>query len=101
MTRPTRQRDHDRQRVRDEDADESETDAEGVEDLLGYRHDPAPGLAHRITWFEYGDEVDEALYFRLFSPDRLREAAEATGWEVADIIRPNDPIEYRAALQKR
>ena len=31
MTRPTRQRDHDRQRVRDEDADETETDAEGVD----------------------------------------------------------------------
>lgn len=76
-------------------------DVDGVEDLLGFRDDPAPGLAHRLTWFEYGDEVDEALYFRLFGPDRLRAAAEATGWEVADVVRPHDPIEYRAALRKR
>ena len=76
-------------------------DADGVADLLGFRPDPTPGLAHRITWFEYGDEVDEALYFRLFGPDRLREAADATGWRVADVVRPTDPIEYRAALEKR
>jgi hypothetical protein len=76
-------------------------DADGVEDLLGYRNDPAPGLAHRLMWFEYGDDVDEALYFRLFGPDRLREAADATGWAVADVVRPNDPVEYRAAIKKR
>lgn len=76
-------------------------DADGIKDLLGFRPDPTPGLAHRITWFEYGEEVDDALYFRLFGPDRLREAAEATGWDVADVIRPDEPIEYRAALEKR
>lgn len=76
-------------------------EADGIEDLLGYRPDPARGLAHRLMWFEYGDTVDEALYFRLFSPERLREAAQATGWEVADVVRPDDEIEYRAALRKQ
>ena len=33
MTRPTRQRDHDRQRVGDEDAEEDEFDAEDIEDI--------------------------------------------------------------------
>lgn len=75
--------------------------AEGIEDVLGFRGDPTPGLAHRAQWFEYEDEVDEALYFRLFSPDRLREAAAATGWSVREVRRPNDPVSYRAALEKR
>lgn len=72
-----------------------------VEDLLGFRDDPARGLAHRLMWFEYGEEVGEALHFRLFGPDRLRDAAAATGWEVADVVRPNGPVGYRAALAKR
>lgn len=75
--------------------------ADGIEEMLGFRDDPTPGLAHRVQWFEYEDEVDEVLYFRLFSPDRLREAAEATGWEVNEIRRPHDPVSYRAVLEKR
>jgi len=75
--------------------------ADGIEDLLGFRDDPTPGLAHRVQWFEYEDEVDEALYFRLFSPDKLREAADATGWKVREVRRPFDPFSYRAALEKR
>lgn len=73
---------------------------DGIRDLLGYRPDPTTGLAHRVFWFEYEDAVDEALYFRLFGPERLREAAEATGWRVEEIRRPHDPVTYRAALQK-
>lgn len=74
---------------------------DGVEDMLGFRDDPTPGLAHRVQWFEYEDQVDEVLYFRLFSPDRLREAAEATGWKIREIRRPHDSASYRAALEKR
>ena len=48
------------------------------EALLGYRRDPAPGLCHRVMWFEYGDRVDPVLRFRLFSPTRLRKAAVGT-----------------------
>lgn len=72
-----------------------------VSELLGYRSDPMPGLAHRVTVFEYEDEVDAILYFRLFSPDRLREAASATGWSVEDVVRPNWEASYRAALVKK
>lgn len=69
--------------------------------LLGYRSDPAPGLAHRVMHFEYDGDVDETLLFRLFSPDRLREAAIGTGWEVADIRYDSDEnMYYRAALRK-
>lgn len=51
-------------------------------ELLGYRADPTPGLAHRVMHFEYEGVVGETLLFRLFSPDRLREAAVPTPWTV-------------------
>ncbi|MFC6730377.1 class I SAM-dependent methyltransferase [Natronoarchaeum mannanilyticum] len=75
---------------------------DGVTDILGYRSDPTPGLAHRTYHFEYEDDVGPTLQFRLFSPDRLREAAVGTGWEVAEIRRGEDDADayYRAALVK-
>jgi len=73
---------------------------EGVEELLGYRVDPTLGLAHRVMGFEYEGERDEILYFRLFSPERLREATVATPWTIADVVRPNWGGSYRAALRK-
>lgn len=74
---------------------------DSIDEMLGFRPDPTPGQAHRVQWFEYEDEVDEVLYFRLFSPDKLREAARATGWTVREVRRPHDPVSYRAALEKR
>lgn len=72
-----------------------------TETLLGYRDDPTPGLAHRVMHFEYEDDVGETLLFRLFSPDRLREAAVGTDWEIADIrYDSDDNVYYRAALRK-
>ncbi|PHQ39083.1 SAM-dependent methyltransferase [Halorubrum persicum] len=71
--------------------------------LLGYRGDPTPGLAHRVMWFSYAGTTDPTLHFRLFSPDRLREAALGTRWEVDAIDRSGtgDGPHYRAALRKR
>lgn len=71
---------------------------EGAADLLGYRDDPTPGLAYRLLHFEYEGNVGETLLFRLFSPDRLREAAIGTGWEVAEINRSDNGCHYLAAL---
>lgn len=62
---------------------------EGTTNLLGYRADPTPGLAYRVMHFTYEGEVSETLLFRLFSPERLREAAVGTGWEVTEIRRPS------------
>ena len=75
-------------------------EADGVDDLLGFRPDPTPGLAHRVFWFEYEATVDEALYFRLFSPDRVQEAAASTPWEIADVRQPRESITYQVALEK-
>jgi len=76
---------------------------ERTKEILGYRPDPTPGLAHRTYHFEYEGDVGPTLQFRLFSPDRLREAAIGTGWEVAVIARNDGDAggHYRAALAKR
>lgn len=68
------------------------------EDLIGYRADPKPGLAHRVLHFEYDGDVGETLHFRLFSPDRVREAAVGTGWAVVECR--SDAGYYRLALTK-
>jgi hypothetical protein len=71
------------------------------EEMLGYRADPASSLAHRVMHFEYEDEVGETLLFRLFGPDRLREAASGTDWHVAEIRYDSaDSSHYQAALTK-
>lgn len=71
-------------------------------ELLGYRADPTPGLAYRVMHFEYEGEVGETLLFRLFGPDRLREAADDTGWDVAEVRRGDSAPDsyYRAALTR-
>lgn len=74
-------------------------------DVPGYRHDPTPGLAYRVQQFEYEDDLGKPLLFRLFAPDRLREATVGTGWDVREIrSHPSDhenAVQYRAALEKR
>ncbi|MBP1921541.1 SAM-dependent methyltransferase [Halorubrum alkaliphilum] len=70
-------------------------------ELIGYRDDPTPGLAHRVMFFEYEGERNPVLQLRLFSPDRLREAAVGTGWTVSDVTRGDgSEHHYRAALEK-
>lgn len=69
-------------------------------DMLGFRYDPTPGLAFRVFHFEYEDEVGETLLFRLFSPDRLREAVSETSWSVIEVHRPHDAYYYLTTLQK-
>ncbi|GAB3675098.1 methyltransferase domain-containing protein [Halopiger thermotolerans] len=76
-------------------------DYEGADEMLGFRADPTPGLAYRTIHYEYADRVGRTLLFRLFGPDRLREATVGTAWEVAETRRPHDAYYYRAVLTKR
>lgn len=69
-------------------------------ELLGYREDPRPGLAHRVMQFEYEGESGEILLFVLFSPDRLREATIGTGWTVVETRTDDEGGHYLAALKK-
>ena len=70
------------------------------EEMLGYRADETPGLAHRVNWFEYAGEADPVLHFRLFSPDRLREATAETTWRVGEVTRRETDYHYHAVLEK-
>lgn len=83
--------------------DNYDPEHERAADLLGYREDPTPGMAYRLFHCEYEGDAGETLLFRLFSPDKLREAAVGTGWEVAEIQRPpkGEGAHYNAALTKR
>lgn len=71
-------------------------------DLLGYRADPAAGLAFRVFQFTYDGEVGETLLFRLFSPSRLRDATTGTAWSVVDVVHPDAATAgyYAAKLAK-
>jgi len=60
-------------------------DHETTVDMLDYYDDPTDGLAYRVLQFEYDGTLGEPWLYRLFTPDRVREAAVGTGWEVADI----------------
>lgn len=78
-------------------------EAEAIDLVLGYRPEPAPGLAHRAYHYEYEGDVGETLLFRLFSPDRLREAVVGTPWEVVEVERAVDVAPstmYAAVLAK-
>ncbi|WP_128477963.1 methyltransferase domain-containing protein [Halorussus pelagicus] len=69
-------------------------------ELLGYRPDPTPGMAARVMTFEYEGELGETLLFRLFGPDRIREAAVGTGWSVEEVRYGDEGPHYRVALEK-
>ncbi|WP_135829270.1 methyltransferase domain-containing protein [Halorussus halobius] len=69
-------------------------------EMLGYRADPTPGLGYRVMYFEYEGDVGDVLLFRLFSPDRVRAAAVATDWSVADVRYDAEEVHYRVALTK-
>jgi hypothetical protein len=82
--------------------DSYDPETAGTGELLGYRADPTPGLAFRVMTFEYEDEADEILLFRLFSPDRLAEATIGTAWKLAETRRGggDNDYHYLAALEK-
>lgn len=66
--------------------------------VFAYREDPAPGLAFRVYHCEYGGDAGETLLFRLFSVDRLREAAIGSPWVVEGVDYGD--TQWRAALKK-
>ena len=73
-----------------------------TKELLGYRSDPAQGLASRVLQFEYEGTLGQPLLFRLFSPERFREAVAETAWHTARIeyADPERPRRWEAVLEK-
>ncbi len=74
---------------------------ERAPDLFGHRSDPTPGLAYRTFHVEYRDTPGRTLLFRLFSPERFREATLETPWRVTDLRHSRaDTAHYQVALAK-
>ncbi len=76
---------------------------EATAELLDYRPDPRPGIAHRIAQFEYDGTLGEPWLYRLASPDRVREAVVGTDWRVAGLEYGDGDWThtYHVALAKR
>jgi hypothetical protein len=67
---------------------------------LDYYEDPADGLAYRLLQMEYDGTVGEPWLYRLFTPDRVRDATADTDWAVAEVRYVTDAL-YQIALEKR
>jgi hypothetical protein len=76
---------------------------EHTKEMLDYYDDPSDGLAYRVLQFEYDGMLGEPWLYRLYTPDRVREATVGTDWEVADVNCGADEWahNYQLALQKR
>ncbi|MFC6785853.1 class I SAM-dependent methyltransferase [Halobaculum halobium] len=79
--------------------DNYDPEADGARDLLGWRPDPTPGMGYRVMHFEYEGDVGDALLFRPFAPDVLREACVGSEWSVASVRYTSDH-HYEAVLRK-
>ena len=75
---------------------------ERAPELFGYRGDPTPGLAYRSFHVEYGGDAGPTLLFRLFAPERFREATLGTPWRVTELRRSGTRTpHYQVTLEKR
>ncbi|MFB6197599.1 MAG: class I SAM-dependent methyltransferase [Halobacteriaceae archaeon] len=57
---------------------------------IDYHEDPTPGLGYRVLQMEYNGILGEPWMYRLFSPEKMREAVIGTGWEIAKIESGDD-----------
>lgn len=78
-------------------------DHESTKAKIDYHEDPEPGLGYRILQMEYDGTLGEPWVYRLFAPDRVRQAVIGTGWEVAEVKYGDGRWEnlYNVLLQKR
>ncbi|WP_276252453.1 class I SAM-dependent methyltransferase [Halomontanus rarus] len=58
---------------------------EQTTEMIDYYADPARGLAYRVLQFEYDGTLGEPWLYRLFTPDRIRDATVGTDWDVVDV----------------
>lgn len=67
---------------------------------LDYYDDPSDGLGYRLLQMEYDGTLGEPWLYRLFTPDRFRDATENTDWEVTEERYVTENL-YHLALNKR
>ncbi|WP_227356838.1 class I SAM-dependent methyltransferase [Haladaptatus salinisoli] len=75
-------------------------DHETTKGKLDYYDDPSTGLAYRLLQIEYDGVLGEPWLYRLFTPDRFREAATDAGWEVVEVTYEPEHL-YQLVLRKR
>lgn len=73
---------------------------EKTKDKLDYYEDPSDGLAYRLLQMEYDGMLGEPWLYRLFTPDRIRDATNNTDWEIAEERYATENL-YQFALEKR
>lgn len=73
---------------------------EKTKEKLDYYDDPSKGLAYRLLQMEYDGILGEPWLYRLFTPDRIREATTDTEWEVCKVKYGPEYI-YQLALRKQ
>lgn len=77
--------------------------AERTRAKIDFRPDPTPGLAYRVFQPEYDGALGEPWLYRLFTPEKLREATVGTDWTVVDVRYGDGAWDhvYNVALAKR
>lgn len=73
---------------------------EKTKEKLDYYDDPSKGLAYRLLQMEYDGILGDPWLYRLFTPDRIREATIDTEWEISEVKYGPEHI-YQLALRKR
>jgi len=74
-------------------------DHERTKEILDYYEDPSDGLAYRLLQMEYRGTLGDIWLYRLFTPERVSEAAAGTEWTVTDVRYPTENL-YQLVLQK-
>lgn len=67
---------------------------------LDYYDDPSNGLAYRLLQIEYDGTLGEPWLYRLFTPDRVRDATNNTDWEITEVRYVTENL-YHLALEKQ
>ena len=67
---------------------------------LDYYDDPSNGLAYRLLQIEYDGTLGEPWLYRLFTPDRVRDATNNTDWKITEVRYVTENL-YHLALEKQ
>lgn len=73
---------------------------EDTKEILDYYKDPSNGLAYRLLQMEYREILGDIWLYRLFTPDRIREATTSTNWTVAEVRYPTENL-FQLVLKKQ
>ncbi|WP_049972867.1 methyltransferase domain-containing protein [Haladaptatus cibarius] len=73
---------------------------EETKSKLDYYTDRSDGLAYRLLQMEYDGMLGEPWLYRLFTPERFRDATNTTDWEIVEVRYATENL-YQLALEKQ